>query len=110
MNQPTAEFYMVDTDEQFPYRLYAPQQDNSTVIVSSLPPYAWPLNNPTQAWIEGPGCESGQIRTTPSGKIVYGDCKGEFGRCDTMTGQEQHYWSSTTGSIRSSGTGWIRRT
>jgi len=92
MNQATAELYMVDTDQQTPYRVYAPQQDNSTVIVASLPPSWWPLDDPTQAWVQGPGCESGQIRPIPSGKIVYGDCKGEFGRYDVATGQEQHYW------------------
>ena len=39
-----------------------------------------------------PGCESGQVRPIPSGKIVYGDCKGEFGRMNVETGQEQNYW------------------
>jgi len=92
MNQPTAELYMVDADEQFPYRLVAPQQDNSTIVVSSLPPFSWPMDEPTQTWSQASGCESGQIRTVPSGKIIYGDCKGEFGRYNVETGQEQHYW------------------
>ena len=34
-NQPTAQFYRVITDNQFPYRLYAGQQDNSTVSIAS---------------------------------------------------------------------------
>ena len=92
MNQPTAELYMVDADEQFPYRLVAPQQDNSTYVVASLPPFAWPMDDPAQTWFQASGCESGQIRTTPDGKIIYGDCKGEFGRYNVETGQEQHYW------------------
>ena len=92
MNQPTAEFYMVDTDEQFPYRLYGPQQDNSTVYVANVPPHSWPSDEPTQTWFQASGCESGQIRPRPDGKIVYGDCKGEFGRYNVETGQEQHYW------------------
>jgi photosystem II stability/assembly factor-like uncharacterized protein len=92
MNQPTAELYMVDADEQFPYRLYAPQQDNSTYYVANVPPFAWPIDEPTQTWFQASGCESGQIRPTPDGKIVYGDCKGEFGRYNVETGQEQHYW------------------
>ena len=92
MNQLTGEFYMVDTDRQFPYRVYGPQQDNSTVVLSSLPPVSWPLDRPEQAWGEASGCESGQIRPDPGGRIVYGDCKGEFGRYDTETGQEQMYW------------------
>jgi len=91
MNQPTAEIYMVDVDEQTPYRIYGPQQDNSTLIVDSLPPYSWRPER-DQTWIQGPGCETGQIRTTPSGKIVYGVCKGEFGRYNVDTGQEKHYW------------------
>jgi photosystem II stability/assembly factor-like uncharacterized protein len=92
MNQPTAELYMVDADEQFPYRLYAPQQDNSTVVVANVPPFTWPSDSPTQTWFQASGCESGQIRPTPDGKIIYGDCKGEFGRYNVDTGQEQHYW------------------
>jgi photosystem II stability/assembly factor-like uncharacterized protein len=92
MNQPTAELYMLDADDQFPYRLVAPQQDNSTYVVASRPPFAWPMDDPTQTWFQASGCESGQIRTVPSGTIIYGDCKGEFGRYNVDTGQEQHYW------------------
>jgi photosystem II stability/assembly factor-like uncharacterized protein len=92
LNQPTAELYMLDADDQFPYRMVAPQQDNSTVVVANLPPFAWPPDAPTQTWGQASGCESGQIRTVPSGKIIYGDCKGEFGRYNVDTGQEQHYW------------------
>jgi hypothetical protein len=91
MNQPTAEIYMVDVDEQFPYRIYGPQQDNSTFIVYSLPPFSWGPEK-EQTWMQGPGCETGQIRPQPNGKIVYGVCKGEFGRYHLETGQEKHYW------------------
>lgn len=35
MNQPTAQFYRVATDNQFPYRIYGGQQDNSTVSIAS---------------------------------------------------------------------------
>ena len=37
-NQPTAQFYRVITDNQTPYRLYAGQQDNSTVSIPSRAP------------------------------------------------------------------------
>jgi hypothetical protein len=83
---------MLDADEQFPYRMVAPQQDNSTVYVANVPPHSWPSDEPTQTWFQASGCESGQIRPRPDGKIVYGDCKGEFGRYNVETGQEQHYW------------------
>ncbi len=32
-NQPTAQFYRVTTDNSFPYRIYAAQQDNSTIRI-----------------------------------------------------------------------------
>ncbi|MEM8907339.1 MAG: glycosyl hydrolase [Bacteroidota bacterium] len=34
-NQPTAQFYRVITDRQFPYHIYGGQQDNSTVAIAS---------------------------------------------------------------------------
>lgn len=34
-NQPTAQFYHVTTDTQFPYRVYGTQQDNSAISVPS---------------------------------------------------------------------------
>ncbi len=34
-NQPTAQFYHVDTDNRFPYRVYGTQQDNSAISVPS---------------------------------------------------------------------------
>ena len=32
---PTAQFYRINTDNQFPYRIYGGQQDNSSVVISS---------------------------------------------------------------------------
>jgi photosystem II stability/assembly factor-like uncharacterized protein len=34
-NQPTAQFYRVNTDNLYPYRIYGGQQDNSTVAIAS---------------------------------------------------------------------------
>ena len=34
-NQPTAQFYRVNTDNLFPYRIYGGQQDNTTVAILS---------------------------------------------------------------------------
>jgi len=34
-NQPTVQFYRVITDNQFPYRIYGGQQDNSTVSIAN---------------------------------------------------------------------------
>src|SRR5207249_8882552 len=58
----------------------------------SLPPTAWGADDPRQPWQPAPGCESGQVRPIPCGKILYGDCKGEFGRMNVQTGAEQAFW------------------
>ena len=92
LNQPTAELYMVSVDEQHPYRLYAPQQDNSTLVVPSVPPVSWSYDHPAMAWFQASGCETGQIAPRPDGRVIYGVCKGEFGRYSVDSGQEQHYW------------------
>src|SRR6476619_4404592 len=54
LNQPTAEIYGVWFDNQFPYKLYGAQQDNTTVIISSQPD----AQN-REEWRTGPGCETG---------------------------------------------------
>jgi len=92
LNQATGEFYMVAVDDQFPYRLYGPQQDNSTVVVPSLPPVSWGLDSSLQIWGQASGCETGQVWPRPDGSVVWGACKGEVGRYVVATGQEQHYW------------------
>jgi photosystem II stability/assembly factor-like uncharacterized protein len=92
-NQPTAEIYQVATDDQFPYRVYGAQQDNTTVIVPSLPPTANRPDDPIQQWRTGPGCETGPIAPNPTNpQIVYGACKGQFSRMSLETGQEKNYW------------------
>lgn len=87
-NQPTAEIYQVAVDDQFPYRLYGAQQDNTTVIVPSRP-----LGN-DQSFRVGPGCETGPIiPKLEDPNTVWGGCKGQFSRLDLRTnGNEQRYW------------------
>ena len=88
MNQPTAEIYGVWLDNQFPYKLYGAQQDNSTIIISSQ---ADPSS--TVDWRSGPGCETGPIMPYPRDpNIVYGSCKGQYGVMNLKTGQEKNYW------------------
>lgn len=38
-NQPTGQFYHLGADDQFPYRVYAGQQDNGTISMLSRGPY-----------------------------------------------------------------------
>ena len=35
MNQPTGQFYRIDLDDSFPYRIYSAQQDNTSVRIPS---------------------------------------------------------------------------
>lgn len=35
-NMPTAQFYRINTDNQWPYRIYGGQQDNTSVVISSM--------------------------------------------------------------------------
>jgi photosystem II stability/assembly factor-like uncharacterized protein len=88
MNQPTAEIYGIWFDNQFPYKLYGAQQDNTTLIISSQ---AEPFT--TTDWRTGPGCETGPIMPHPANpEIVYGSCKGQYGVMNLKTGQEKSYW------------------
>lgn len=88
MNQPTAEIYGIWVDNQFPYKLYGAQQDNTTLIISSqAEPYT------LTDWRTGPGCETGPIMPHPlNPEIVYGSCKGQYGVMNLKTGQEKSYW------------------
>jgi len=89
LNQPTAELYQVAVDDAFPYRVYGAQQDNTTVIVPSLPPWQGGWDHDVRLWTVGPGCETGPIIPRPADPdIVYGACKGRFSRLDLATGQE----------------------
>lgn len=94
MNQPTAEIYAVETDDQFPYRLYGAQQDTGwPIILPSLPPFAHNYDDALMMQVPGPGCETGPVKPKPGAPhIVYGVCKGEFYRMNLETGQEQSYW------------------
>jgi photosystem II stability/assembly factor-like uncharacterized protein len=92
-NQATAELYHVVVDNQFPYWVYGEQQDNSTIMVPSIPPVANRTMSPKQFWRAIAGCETGPIAVHPlDPNIVYGGCKGRFSRFNHATGQEMQYW------------------
>ena len=69
-NQPTAQFYRVTTDNSFPYRIYAAQQDNSTIRISHRNE-GWNIDE--EDWEETAGGESAHITIDPENNdIVYG--------------------------------------
>nr|MCU0392447.1 glycosyl hydrolase [Thermoflexibacter sp.] len=88
-NQPTAEMYRVTVDNQFPYRIYGAQQDNTTISIPSrnsggLTPY--------QQWYAVAGGESGHIAVDPRGaKVIYsGNYIGLIDRIDLSKGHERN--------------------
>jgi photosystem II stability/assembly factor-like uncharacterized protein len=87
-NQPTAQFYHVTTDDQFPYHVYGAQQDNSTV---ATPSRTDGFGIGVRDWHEVAGCESGYIAPKPGDPdVTYAGCYGGYiGRLDRRTGQER---------------------
>ena len=88
-NQPTSEFYRVTVDNQFPYRVYGAQQDNTTLTVPSKTPGGV---TPKQHWYAIGGGESGHIAVDPRDpSIVYsGNYIGQIDRVDLKRGHERN--------------------
>ncbi len=75
-NQPTAQFYRVTTDDAFPYRIYAAQQDNSTI---RIPHRTTGYSIGEDDWEPTAGGESAHIAVDPKNNdIVYGGSYGGF--------------------------------
>jgi photosystem II stability/assembly factor-like uncharacterized protein len=87
-NQPTAELYHVTTDTREPYRIYAAQQDNTTI---ALPSHSrWGAITPLDTTEVGGG-ESGYIAVRPDNPdIVFaGNYKGLITRHDQSSGERR---------------------
>lgn len=83
-NQPTAQFYRVITDNQFPYYVYAGQQDNSSVATKSRTNgrgIDW------KDWYAAAGCESAFLAFDPDNpEVIYGGCyQGQINAYDRKT-------------------------
>ncbi|MEM6297620.1 MAG: glycosyl hydrolase [Bacteroidota bacterium] len=75
-NQPTAQFYRVTTDNHFPYRIYAAQQDNSTVRIAHR---STGSTISTRDWEATAGGESAHIAPHPENpEIVFAGSYGGF--------------------------------
>ncbi|MEH6679691.1 MAG: glycosyl hydrolase [Sediminicola sp.] len=69
-NQPTAQFYRLTTDNDFPYRIYAAQQDNSTIRIRHRSD-GYSIGE--DDWEETAGGESAHIAVDPTNDdLVYG--------------------------------------
>ncbi|HEV2830096.1 MAG TPA: hypothetical protein VGW76_21025 [Pyrinomonadaceae bacterium] len=87
-NQPTAQFYHVAVDNQWPYWVYGAQQDSGTAAVVSRSDYG---QITFRDWHPIGAGESGYILPDPvNPQFVYGGSTGgELYRFDTKTGQVQ---------------------
>ncbi len=87
-NQPTAQFYHVTADNNFPYRVYGSQQDNSSVGILTRSDRGF---IDRADWDPVGGGESGYIAVDPrDSSIVYaGGYFGGITRLDRRTGQAQ---------------------
>ncbi len=85
-NQPTAQFYHVAVDNQFPYWVYGAQQDSGTAAVLSRSDFG---QISFRDWHPVGAGESGFILPDPSDpNFVYGGSTGgELFRFDSKTGQ-----------------------
>lgn len=86
MNQPTAQYYRVTTDDAFPYRIYVAQQDNSTQRIAHR---SGGGSIGEDDWEVSAGCECGHIAIDPrNNEVVYGGCyDGFIGRLDHRNDQ-----------------------
>ncbi|MEO8742636.1 MAG: hypothetical protein ABI365_05530, partial [Lysobacteraceae bacterium] len=86
-NQPTAQFYHVAIDNQFPYRVYGAQQDNSNVAIAS---YADAGVIGPSDWFPAGGGECGFVVPDPRDRdIIYSDSENSFSRYVKHTGMSQ---------------------
>ena len=85
-NQPTAQFYRVNTDNTFPYRIYGAQQDNSTIRISHRTSGG---SITERDWESTAGGESAHLAPDPNNNdIVYGGTyKGYMMRRDHSINQ-----------------------
>ncbi len=88
-NQPTSEFYRLTVDNQYPYRLYAAQQDNTTISIPGMMPGGI---TPKQYWYSVGGGESGHIAVHPNNPdLIYsGNYIGQIYRVDRRSAHSRN--------------------
>lgn len=88
-NQPTGQFYCLHADQQFPYRLYAGQQDNGSVAITSRSDFgAISFRDWHPVGADERDCD---VPDPDDAQIVYGSgLGGRVGRFDARTGDVQN--------------------
>lgn len=82
-NMPTAQFYRINVDNQFPYRIYAGQQDNTSVVISNRELGGWGIT--TRSWEYSAGGESAFLAFNPDNPryVLGGSYQGTIEVLDT---------------------------
>jgi photosystem II stability/assembly factor-like uncharacterized protein len=88
-NQPTAQYYRVTTDDNFPYRIYGAQQDNSTQRIAHRTD-GFSIGD--RDWDVTAGGESGFLAVDPTdNEVVFGGSyDGLLVRKNHRTGEERN--------------------
>ncbi len=83
MNMPTAQFYRINVDNQFPYRIYAGQQDNTSVSIASRELGGSGIG--TSSWTYSAGGESAFLAFDPNDPryVMGGSYQGTIEILDT---------------------------
>ncbi len=84
-NMPTAQFYRINVDNHFPYRIYGGQQDNSSVRIESLALGDWGISE--RNWTSSAGGESAFLAFNPDDPryVLGGSYLGTIEVLDTKT-------------------------
>jgi len=82
-NMPTAQFYRINTDNQFPYNIYGGQQDNSSVVIANRELGRGSIS--TASWTASAGGESAFLAFNPDDPryVLGGSYQGTIEVLDT---------------------------
>src|SRR5262245_32729447 len=82
-NQPTGQFYRINVDNQFPYRIYAGQQDNSSVSIANRELASGGISE--RGWTYSAGGESAFLAFDPDNPrfVLGGSYQGSIEVLDT---------------------------
>ena len=83
-NQPTAQFYRLNADNRFPYRIYAAQQDNTSIMIASRELSSSGIT--TDSWRASAGGESAFLAFDPENPryVLGGSYQGTIDVLDTQ--------------------------
>lgn len=86
IDTPTAQFYHVSVDNEFPYNIYGAQQDNSSVRISSRTNGS---SIDADSWYPVAGGEAGYIEADPTNSDITfgGEYDGQLSTFNKKTGQ-----------------------